>query len=359
MYDLKLKPLAGADRCMITLTDVTEMERVILERQLYFEAFQSSIHAMMITDSKGRIQYVNPKFEEIYGFSSAEAGGKTPNILNPGRDTYYDLGYADENYDQLFTEMWEHIQNPAIGYWEGEIPNRRKDGEIIWVHLIINAIFCELQSITNYLAIPIDITENRRRELNIRLNIYHTITRLAEMRNNETGNHILRVGKLAGAIAKQLKMPKKFCQDIETFAPLHDIGKVGISDLILLAERKLTREEFDTMKTHTTLGFKILQGKSTLEMAAEIALNHHEKYDGTGYPHGVSGDTIPMSARITTVVDIYDALRSKRPYKGPWPHEEAVEEIKKGAGSLFDASIVEAFLELEPEIKTVMAHYQD
>lgn len=359
VYDLKLKPLAGADRCMITLTDVTEMERIILERQLYFEAFQSSIHAMMISDSKGHIQYVNPKFEEIYGFSLEEARGKTPNILNPGRKRYNDLGYTDEDYDRLFRGMWESIRDPAVGYWEGEIPNRKKDGDLIWVRLIINAIFCELKEITNYLAIPIDITESRKRELDIRLDIYHTITHLAEMRDNETGNHIIRVGKLARIIAERLNMPKKFSEDIETFAPLHDIGKVGISDLILLAERKLTPLEFDTMKTHTTLGYRILQGKSTLETAAEIALNHHERYNGTGYPHGISGEDIPLSARITTVVDIYDALRSRRPYKGPWTHDEAVEEIRRSAGSVLDPAIVEAFLSMEPDIEMIAASYRD
>ena len=269
------------------------------------------------------------------------------------------LPISDEDYDLLFKGMWESIKDPAVGYWEGEIPNRKKDGDLIWVRLIINAIFCELKEITNYLAIPVDITENRRRELGIRLDIYQTITHLAEMRDNETGNHIIRVGKLARRIAEQLEMPNKFCQDIETFAPLQDIGKVSISDLILLAERKLTPEEFDTMKTHTTLGYKLLADKPTLEMAAEIALNHHERYEGAGYPHGIAGEEIPLSARITAVVDIYDALCSKRPYKEPWPHERAIAEIRRSAGPVLDPVIVEAFLSIESEIQLIAASYRD
>lgn len=227
------------------------------------------------------------------------------------------------------------------------------------VHLIINAIYCDQGTLTNFLAMPIDITETRNRELNIRLDIYHTITHLAEMRDNETGNHIVRVGKYTGAIAKQLNMPKKFCEDIETFSPLHDIGKVGISDLILLAERKLTPEEFTTMKTHTTLGHQLLVGKPTLEMAAEIALNHHERYDGSGYPNGIAGEDIPLCARITTIVDIYDALRSKRPYKEAWNHKDSIEEIENLSGSVMDPTVTEAFLAKEEEILAIAGEYGD
>ena len=359
IFTLKLKPLAGAEKCMITLTDVTELERISRERILYYEAFQSSIHGMMITDKAGRIQYVNPKFEEIYGYPISQARGKQPNILNPGKEVYYDLGYSNEEYDELFREMWAGISDPKIGYWEGEIPNRRKGGEIIWVHLIINAIFCEEGNITNYLAIPIDVSETRNRELSIRLDIYHTITKLAELRDNETGQHIVRVGKLSRLIAQELGMPKKFRTDIENFAPLHDIGKVGISDTILLAERKLSPEEFEIMKTHAVLGYQLLAGKPTLEMAADIAYGHHEKFDGSGYPRGAGGAEIPLAARITALVDVYDALRSKRPYKDPWPHTKAIEEITKLSGSHFDPEIVKAFLIKEKDFAAVSKAYRD
>lgn len=359
IFDLKLKPLAGAEKCMVTLTDVTAFERISRERILYYEAFQSSIHGMMLTDAEGKIQYVNPKFEEIYGYPIAQARGRQPNILNPGKEVYRDLGYSDAEYDDLFRDMWKSISDPDIGYWEGEIPNRRKDGEIIWVHLIINAIFCEAGTITNYLAIPIDVSETRKRELSIRLDIYHTITELAELRDNETGQHIIRVGKLSRLVAEGLGMPKKFCNDIENFAPLHDIGKVGISDTILLAERKLTPEEFDIMKNHSTLGYRLLAGKPTLEMAADIAYGHHEKYEGGGYPLGIGREEIPLAARITALVDVYDALRSKRPYKGPWTHERSVEEIIGLSGSHFDPEIVEVFRSKEKEFSDVSNAYRD
>jgi PAS domain S-box-containing protein len=359
IFDLKLKPLVGQDRCMITLTDVTEFERISKERQLYYEAFQSSVHGMMITDAHGSIEYVNPKFEKIYGYPMSEARGKQPNILNPGPSVYYDLGYSQEEYTQLFNEMWTQIKDPQIGYWEGEIPNVDRNGNIIWVHLIINAIYDREGTISNYLAIPVDVSETRRRELNIRLDIYRTITELAELRDNETGQHLNRVGIYSRLIAEGLGLSRKVCNDIETFAPYHDIGKVGISDLILLAERRLTEEEFATMKTHTTLGYRLLQGKPTLEMAADIAHGHHEKYDGSGYPQQLAGKSIPLCARITAIVDVYDALRSKRPYKEPWPHDQAMEEISSLSGTHFDPEVVETFLGIEGEIEKVAIEYAD
>ena len=143
-------------------------------------------------------------------------------------------------------------------------------------------------------------------------------------------------------------------RDIEVFSSMHDIGKVGISDEILLAPRKLTPKEFETMKSHTTLGYKILQGRSTFEMAADIALSHHEKYNGQGYPQGLKGEDIPMSARIVAIADVYDALCSKRPYKKPWPHADAVNELKSERGKHFDPNVTDAFLKEEEAFAKIM-----
>ncbi|MEX2444071.1 MAG: HD domain-containing phosphohydrolase [Alkalispirochaeta sp.] len=154
-------------------------------------------------------------------------------------------------------------------------------------------------------------------------------------------------------------MPQAFVDQIQLFSPLHDIGKVGIPDQILLAPRKLTDEEFDIMRTHTTLGYQILAGRSTLEMAAEIARFHHERYDGGGYPEGVGGGTIPIAARITALADVYDALTSQRPYKQPWSHEDTRELIQSEAGSHFDPLIVEAFRNRERGFEAVRRQHLD
>ncbi len=359
VYRFKKKPLSGAQKCMITISDVTEFERISKERELYYQAFRSSIHAMVITDAEGKIEYVNPKFEELYGVSAIEARGRNPRILNPGRETYRDLGYSDGQYEELFSGMWKSISNPEIGFWDGEVVNRKPDGQLVWINLLISAVFDNEGEISHYIGIPLDVSERRRREMHIRMEIIHTITELAEMRDNETGAHIQRVGMYSGLIAERLGTPKKFREDIETFAPHHDIGKVGISDTLLLAERRLTDEEFEIMKTHTSHGYQLLTDKPALEMAASIAYTHHEKYDGRGYPRGLAGEQIPLEGRITALVDVYDALRSRRPYKEPWSHHDAREEIRRSSGSHFDPRLVETFLALEKDFEEIAQTYAD
>ncbi len=359
VYHFKRKPLAGARKCMITVSDVSEFERISRERELYFQAFRSSIHAMVITDAAGKIEYINPQFEELYGVTAEKVCGKTPRILNPGRDAYRDLGYSDEEYEKLFSSMWKSISDPSLGHWDGEVVNRKSDGQLAWINLLISAVFGEDGKIGNYIGIPIDVSERRRREMDIRLEIIHTITELAEMRDNETGAHIQRVGLYSGLLAEKLGLSKKFRDDIEIFAPHHDIGKVGISDSILLAERRLTNEEFEIIKTHAAHGYRLLKDKPSLEMAASIAYTHHEKFDGSGYPRGLTGEAIPLEGRITALVDVYDALRSTRPYKEAWSHKDAVEEIRRVSGSHFDPRIVEVFLSLEKEFEEIARTYSD
>ena len=150
-------------------------------------------------------------------------------------------------------------------------------------------------------------------------------------------------------------------------APLHDIGKVGIPDRILLKPGKLTEEEFEIMKTHTTLGRnailaaeRLLDSPTTfLHMAREIAWTHHERWDGRGYPQGLAGNDIPLSGRIMAVVDVYDALRSKRIYKPAIPHEAALAIIKEGAGTHFDALVVEGFLEIAGQLPEISRRFSD
>ena len=141
-------------------------------------------------------------------------------------------------------------------------------------------------------------------------------------------------------------------QHILYASPMHDIGKIGVPDNILVKPGKLTDEEFETMKTHTTIGAKILAHSKSeiLKVAEQIALYHHEKWNGTGYPHGLSGDTIPLTARIVALADAFDALTSKRPYKDPYPFDVACDIIKKERGQHFDPAIVDVFLDNIDEI---------
>jgi putative two-component system response regulator len=167
----------------------------------------------------------------------------------------------------------------------------------------------------------------------------------AEYRDDDTGEHTKRVGQTSARIAEALGWSEADVELIRRAAPLHDVGKIAISDLILLKPGKLTPQEFENMKTHTALGAKMLSGGRfpLLQLAEQIALTHHERWDGSGYI-GLREDSIPIAGRIVTVADVFDALTSERPYKRAWPADEAIAEIQCQSGRQFDPRVVEAFL---------------
>ncbi|HUC63712.1 MAG TPA: two-component system response regulator [Alphaproteobacteria bacterium] len=198
---------------------------------------------------------------------------------------------------------------------------------------------------------------------------------LAETRDTETGNHIRRTQNYVKALAETLKTHPRFGwylseEAIEMLfksAPLHDIGKVGIPDRILLKPGRLTPEEFEIMKTHTTLGRDAIEqaerslGMSVpfLKCAKEIALSHQEKWDGSGYPEALKGDAIPISARLMAVADVYDALISRRVYKAPMPHAEALAIMVAGKGKHFDPDVLDAFLAIQDGFQAIAARFVD
>jgi len=184
----------------------------------------------------------------------------------------------------------------------------------------------------------------------------NNLAMIAEGYDDVTGSHIYRVGKLSKLLAKKMDLPKEKVEEIGVFAPLHDIGKIFISPEILKKPGKLSEEEFEEMKSHTVMSKKLLDSKY-FKTAQNIAMYHHEKYDGSGYPFGLKGDEIPIEAQIVSVIDVYDALRSKRPYKDEFSHEKALEIILNGDGrtfpSHFSPVILEVFLKIEKEIENI------
>lgn len=178
--------------------------------------------------------------------------------------------------------------------------------------------------------------------------------------DTDTGAHIWRMAAYSAAIARAADWSVAQVKMLRLSAPMHDTGKIGIPDEILKAPRKLTPEEWVVMKTHTNIGYEILNQSQIpiFSMAQEIALSHHEKWDGSGYPQGLAGEDIPESARIVAIADVFDALTMSRPYKEPWPVEKAFDVIKQDSGSHFDPSLSELFLNIKSEIMQIMEEWK-
>jgi two-component system, response regulator RpfG len=187
------------------------------------------------------------------------------------------------------------------------------------------------------------------------------LARAGEYRDQETGFHIIRMAKYARAISEELNLSAMECDEIESSAPMHDIGKIGIPDHILLKPGSLSEAENLIMRRHPILGYEILADSPSryLQMGAIIALGHHERFDGTGYPQGLSGQAIPLPARIVAVADVFDALTSVRPYKKAWSMQEALDYIKSQIGGHFDPDCARAFLTRLDEVAQIMQKYTD
>jgi putative two-component system response regulator len=219
------------------------------------------------------------------------------------------------------------------------------------------------------------LVEERTQELALTQEVtIYSLASLAETRDPETGGHILRTQRYVSALARKLKDETKLSKNLDDMtidllyksAPLHDIGKVGVEDRILLKPGKLTDQEFAEMKNHTVYGRdalrvakEILGNNSFMHYAREIAYTHHEKWDGSGYPNELSGDNIPISGRLMAIADVYDALISKRVYKPPFSHQKAVSIIREGKGNHFDPDMVDAFLAIKEEFRQIAIEFAD
>jgi putative two-component system response regulator len=194
-----------------------------------------------------------------------------------------------------------------------------------------------------------------------RLQVVRCLGRAAEFRDEETGLHIIRMSKIAVVIAKAAGFDDEQCDLLLNAAPMHDIGKIGIPDDILLKPGKFEPEEWKIMQTHAQIGADILSGDDSdlMMMAQEIAISHHEKWNGQGYPNGLKEENIPLVGRIIALADIFDALTSKRPYKEAWSVEKSVNYIKEESGEHFDPRLVELFMQELPEIIEIKEKYAE
>ena len=205
------------------------------------------------------------------------------------------------------------------------------------------------------------VKERTKELLETQLEVIRRLGRAAEYRDDETGMHVIRMSNYAYEIALEIGLDKQEAELILNVVPMHDVGKIGIPDAILLKPGKLTPEEWEIMKKHTEYGARIIgdHPSKILKAAKIVALTHHEKWDGTGYPNGLAGEDIPLIGRICAVADVFDALTSKRPYKEAWDIEKAVNLILEEKGKHFDPILVDAFEKVLPSIIKIKEQYPD
>ena len=196
---------------------------------------------------------------------------------------------------------------------------------------------------------------------NSREEIAFRLIAASDHRDNETGMHVRRIGLFAAEMARLLGWDQDRIDTIQSAAPMHDIGKIGVPDAILQKPSALTEEEWVTMKRHTVMGATILKGSTVpfIQMGARIAIGHHEKWNGSGYPNGLQQEAISLEARITALVDVYDAVSNRRHYKEPWPEDKVLELIRKGSGSHFDPKLTELFLANLERFRAILQAHPD
>ncbi len=312
---------------------------IALERDIFENLFYQSKHGVIVTNLNKKITHVNQTLLEILGYEKNDLIGKSNSILSE----------ASKDSELIYKKMWKDITNSEKGYWTGELKIKRSDGSEITMLLTVDSLQSPDGEIIGYAGTYIDTEElNRLKKIKYELEkqkIYKEklnqiiigLCAASEYSDETTGEHVLRVNKYSEFIARKLNLDEKFCSTIGMVAALHDIGKVAIQSLIQFKGR-YSPEQREEMQKHTVYGFEIIQKFSTNEeyefvIARNIALHHHQSYDGTGYPkveisgefRPLRGDEIPLEALIVSMADIYDALRSRRSYKSSMTHEKVYE----------------------------------
>ncbi len=284
-------------------------------------------------------------------------------ILMPGMDGYEvcrrlksDLRTRD--IPVIFVSALTEPQDEARGLELGAVDYLHKPCNPAIVRQRVNI---HLQLHNQHLALE-SMVRTRTRELQeTRIEIVRRLGRAAEYRDNETGMHVVRMSQACEKLALAVGVPPPQAELLSLAAPMHDIGKIGIPDRILLKPAPLSEEEWTLMRRHPLIGAEIIgeHDSELLATARTLALTHHERWDGSGYPQGLAGEEIPLEGRIAAVCDVYDALTSERPYKDAWPHEAAVNYLQNRSGIDFEPRLVSHFVELLPEIKQLRARYRD
>ncbi len=303
------------------------------------------------TDPKGKITYVNDEFCKISGYTKEELIGKNHNIV---RDPH--------SPKTIYANLWDTIQHKKL--WKGEVKNLKKDGGYYVVQSIVMPILDSNGEIEEYISVRHDTTDiyNLRQEIeDTQKEVVFTMGAIGETRSKETGNHVKRVAEYSRILAKYAGLSEENVILLADASPMHDIGKVGIPDNILHKPGKLTEDEFEIMRTHAELGYKMLahSNRALLKTAAKVALEHHERWDGFGYPKHLKGEEISIEGRITAVADVFDALGSDRVYKEAWEDEKIFEYFKEQKGKQFDPKLIDIFFEHLEKFLEIRKEFQD
>ncbi len=282
------------------------------------------------------------------------------------------LSYVGRPFHALFTtfaeqkarsELIDNLQDVKKGYsWQGRVDGRGHRNRLFQASLSVLP-FCPFESHPKwYLAVVSDLTDSFKSI--VRAN-FDSILQASLLKDEDTGVHVNRVNAYSKAIARELKgdprwieVDEDFIEDIGFLAAFHDVGKIGTPEVILHKNGGLNEEEWEVMKEHPINGALILDAHPN-PMAKEIARSHHERWDGTGYPFGQAGDDIPLSGRIVAIADVYDALRTRRPYKEPFSEEKTTSLIVKDSGTHFDPGIIDVFLSIREKFNGIFEEFQD
>jgi response regulator RpfG family c-di-GMP phosphodiesterase len=264
--------------------------------------------------------------------------------------------------EYIFKDLWTSIKSKKV--WCGVLKNLKKDGSEFYVNVTITPILDVNGDIVEYMNISSEITEviSLHKEIeDTQKEIIYKMGEITESRSKETGNHIKRVAEYSKALAIHFGLPNNEAELIKMSAPMHDLGKVAISDAILNKPGRFTDEEFEIMKTHSKIGYEMLKGsnREILSSAAIIAKEHHEKFDGTGYPDGLKGEEIHIYARIVALADVFDALGSDRCYKKAWEFGAILEFFKEQRGKHFDPRLIDIFFENLDEFIAIRDRYKE
>lgn len=327
------KELLEADRCSIFIADRKKNE--------LWTKVAHEVDKIVVPLNSGIVGYV-ARTGETVKINEAYSDPR----FNPEVDRR--TGYKTRN---IIATAMRNQKGEIIGVFE--VIN--KDGKFTLEDEEILAILSSHAAVAIENALLYDELKKSQLETVLKLSI------AAEYRDPDTYRHLVRISKYSELIAKAMKLPEEKAEIIKLASPMHDIGKLGVPDSILLKPGKLSDEEWERMKKHTEYGYRILEGSNNeiLKVAANVALTHHERYDGRGYPRGLERDNIPLEGRIVALADVFDALTSKRVYKDKIPVENTLEIIKGGKGKQFDPEVVDAFFKVLDKILKIVEEYAD